>query len=89
MSTCLSHFAALPSLFALRYGDPEAAIHEVFLIKHTQLYVGGDVYFRQLDALCQPRPEGPAIVVTGESGSGKTRFVCLYASTCLALSRLV
>ncbi len=60
-----------------RFGDPEAALHEVHMLKHVKLFMGGEPYYDRINTLCAEKysfdNEKPALLIHGESGSGKTR----------------
>eukprot|EP00042_Codosiga_hollandica_P055308 m.771189 g.771189 ORF g.771189 m.771189 type:complete len:1360 (+) comp59089_c0_seq3:331-4410(+) len=64
-----------------KFGDPEAAVHEVFRIRHCQLYLDGDAYFSSIAHACAPHPAKRTIAVIGDSGSGKTSLLANWISS--------
>ena len=57
--------------------DTEAAGHEAFAASRTGVYVGRRDYFEALDA--HAVAHGPPLVLTGESGSGKSALLANWA----------
>ena len=55
----------------------EALEHEAFAASRAGVYVGRPEYFETLDAHAQS--EGPPLVVTGESGAGKSALLANWA----------
>lgn len=60
--------------------DREAAEHEAFACGRLGVYAGRDEYFRQLDAFAREPAEGAGLVVTGESGSGKSALLANWVA---------
>jgi ATP-dependent transcriptional regulator len=58
----------------------EAELHELFARSRTQLYIGGEKYFDQIDK--GTRESKLPLVVLGESGSGKSALLANWALRC-------
>ncbi len=56
----------------------EASEHEAFARSRKRLYLGGEKYFPVLDAAVEDN--GPPLVVTGESGSGKSALLANWVA---------
>jgi tetratricopeptide (TPR) repeat protein len=59
--------------------EREAAAHEAFAHSRTGVYIGRQEYFDRLDEHARSSQEGPALVVLGESGSGKSALLSNWA----------
>ncbi|MDD9303857.1 MAG: DUF4062 domain-containing protein [Desulfobacter sp.] len=56
----------------------EAIAQETFCIQKSEIYIGGEKYFEQLNALIDQ--ENPFINISGESGVGKSAFLAAWVS---------
>jgi nephrocystin-3 len=57
--------------------DRDAADHETFAQSRARVYIGREEYFRELDE--HVRGDGQPLVITGESGSGKSALLSNWA----------
>ena len=58
----------------------EAELHELFARSRSQLYIGGEKYYDQIDK--DTRESKLPLVVLGESGSGKSALLANWALRC-------